>query len=57
MAGDLTNALQVSRRDLDEPSAQRQLSYFMQLRSLPLEARSAAVRSNPNFFPQAGRGA
>ncbi len=57
MAGDLTNALQVSRRDLDESSAQRQLSYFMELRSLPAEGRSTAVRSNPAFFPQSGRGA
>ena len=57
MAGDLTNALQVSRRDLDEPSAQRQLSYFMQLKSLPPEARSAEMRNNPYFFPQSSRGA
>ena len=57
MAGDLANALQASRRDLDETSAQRQLSYFMQLRSLPPDARSVAVRGNPYFFPQAGRGA
>ena len=52
MNGDLENCLLVSRKDLDEASAQRQLSYFMQLRSLPVEARSAELRRNPNFFPQ-----
>ena len=52
MAGDLENSLKVSRRDLDEASAQRQLQYFMQLRDLPVEARSAELRRNPNFFPQ-----
>jgi Flp pilus assembly protein TadD len=57
MNGDFENCLQVSRRDLDEPSAQRQLSYFMQLRSLPVEARSAELRRNPNFFPQSAGGA
>ena len=57
MAGDLENALQVSRRDLSEADAQRQLSYFMQLKSLPLDARSAEVRRNANFFPQSGKGA
>lgn len=57
MAGDLEHALQVSRRDLDERSAQRQLAYFMQLRALPVEVRSAEVRRNPHFVPQAiGRG-
>jgi Flp pilus assembly protein TadD len=56
MNGDLENALAVSRRDLDERSAQRQLSYFMQLKSLPVEARSAELRHNPNFFPQTGSG-
>jgi Flp pilus assembly protein TadD len=56
MAGDLENALQISRRDLDETSAQRQLSYFMQLKSLPPESRSIEVRRNPYFFPQASRG-
>lgn len=56
IAGDLDNALQISRRDLDERSAQRQLSFFMQLRSLPVEARSAELRRNPNFFPQSGGG-
>jgi Flp pilus assembly protein TadD len=52
MAGDLENALQISRRDMDEANAQRQLSYFMRLKSLPPEARSAEVRSNPYFFPR-----
>jgi len=56
MAGDLENALQVSRKDLDEQSAQRQLSYFMQLKSLPPEARSAELRRNPSFFPQSSSG-
>ena len=56
MNGDLENCLQVSRRDLDEASAQRQLSYFMQLRSLPVEARSAELRRNPSFFPQSAAG-
>ena len=57
MNGDLENCLQVSRKDLDEQSAQRQLSYFMQLRSLPVEARSAELRRNPSFFPQSAGGA
>ena len=57
MAGDLENALQVSRKDLDEQSAQRQLSYFMQLKALPPEMRSAELRRNPSFFPQSGTGA
>jgi Flp pilus assembly protein TadD len=57
MNGELENCLQVSRRDLDEASAQRQLHYFMQLKALPIEARSAELRRNPNFFPQsAGSG-
>src|SRR5262245_30767931 len=56
MAGDLENCLAVSRHDLDEESAQRQLQYFMQLRALPVELRSAELRRNPNFFPQAGGG-
>jgi Flp pilus assembly protein TadD len=51
MNGDLENCLLVNRKDLDEQSAQRQLSYFMQLRSLPIEARSAELRRNPSFFP------
>lgn len=57
MNGDLENSLQVSRKDLDEQSAQRQLSYFIQLRSLPIEARSAELRRNPTFFPQSSGGA
>jgi hypothetical protein len=57
VAGDLENAFQVSRKDLDEASTQRQLSNFMQLKALPPEARSAELRRNPNFFPQAGTGA
>lgn len=52
MNGDFENCLQVARRDLDEASAQRQLHYFMQLRALPVESRSAQLRRNPNFFPQ-----
>jgi Flp pilus assembly protein TadD len=52
MNGDLESCLQISRRDLDEASAQRQLHYFMQLRALPVELRSAELRRNPNFFPQ-----
>jgi Flp pilus assembly protein TadD len=56
MAGNLENALQLCRRDLDERSAQRQLGYFMQLRALPPEARSAEFRRNPSLAPTAGRG-
>lgn len=55
MAGDLVNALQACRRDLDEASAQRQLAYFMQLRALPIEARSAELRRNPMYFSQMPR--
>ena len=54
MAGDFENALQISRKDLDEKSAQRQLYYFMQLRALPVEQRSLEIRRNPNFMPQSG---
>ena len=57
MNGDLESCLQISRKDLDEKSAQRQLSYFMQLKALPIEARSAELRRNPNFFPQSSGGA
>jgi Flp pilus assembly protein TadD len=56
MAGNLENALQLCRRDLDESSSQRQLAYFMQLRALSPEARSAEFRRNPSFMPQASRG-
>jgi Flp pilus assembly protein TadD len=57
LAGGMEDALQVSRKYLDEKSAQRQLSYFMQLRSLPPETRSAGSRRNHNFFPQSADGA
>lgn len=57
MAGDLENALQLCRRDLDERSAQRQLAYYMQLRDLPPEARSGEFRRNPAFVPQSRGGA
>ena len=57
MAGDFENALHISRRDLDERAAQRQLYYFMQLRAMPVEQRSLEIRRNPNFMPQAGPGA
>jgi len=56
MNGDLENCLLVSRRDLSEASAQRQLAYFLQLKALPVEARSAELLRNPNFFPQAASG-
>ncbi len=56
MAGDFVNALQISRRDLDERSAQRQLYYYMQLKAMPVEQRSLEVRRNPNFMPQSGPG-
>jgi Flp pilus assembly protein TadD len=56
MAGQPENALQLCRRDLDERNSQRQLAYFMQLRSVPPEVRSAEFRRNPSFNPQAGRG-
>jgi Flp pilus assembly protein TadD len=56
MAGDFENALQISRRDLDERSAQRQLYYYMQLKAMPVEQRSLEIRRNPNFMPQSGTG-
>jgi len=56
MAGDFENSLQVSRRDVDEQSAQRQLYYYMQLRAMPVEQRSVEIRRNPNFMPQSGTG-
>ncbi|HEY6981083.1 MAG TPA: tetratricopeptide repeat protein [Reyranella sp.] len=52
MGGDFENSLKVSRRDLDEATAQRQLSYFMQLKSLTPEERSAEMRRTSYFFPQ-----
>jgi Flp pilus assembly protein TadD len=58
MAGDLSNSLQLCRRDMNELFAQRQLAYYAQLRSLPPELRSAEFRRNPMFVPQnAGRAA
>jgi tetratricopeptide (TPR) repeat protein len=57
MAGDLEKSLEMSRRDLDEASAQRQLSYFIRLRELPPETRSVEIRRNPYFFPQSSRSA
>jgi Flp pilus assembly protein TadD len=56
MAGDFENALQISRRDLDEKSAQQQLYYYMQLKAVPVEQRSLEIRRNPNFMPQSGLG-
>jgi Flp pilus assembly protein TadD len=52
MAGDLGNALQLCRRDMDERYAQRQLAYYAQMRSLSPEQRSAEFRRNPMFVPQ-----
>jgi Flp pilus assembly protein TadD len=54
MAGDLQNALLLCRRDLDERGAQRQLAYFMQLRALPPELRSAEFRRNPGLVAARG---
>jgi Flp pilus assembly protein TadD len=51
MAGDLGNALQLCRHDMDEIYAQRQLAYYAQLRSLSPEQRSAEFRRNPSFVP------
>ncbi len=56
MAGDFENSLLISRRDMDEKSAQRQLYYYMQLKALPVEQRSVEIRHNPNFMPQSGPG-
>jgi Flp pilus assembly protein TadD len=56
MAGDFENSLQIMRRDLDEKSAQRQLYYYMQLRTMSVEQRSFEIRQNPNFMPQSGPG-
>jgi len=52
MAGDLSNALQLCRHDMNEIFAQRQLAYYAQLRSLSPEQRSAEFRRNPMFVPQ-----
>lgn len=54
MAGDLENSLQLCRRVLDEHYAQRQFAYFMQLRSLPPEMRSAEFRRNPGLVAAGG---
>jgi len=56
MAGDFENALQISRHDLNEHDAQRQLYYYMQLKAMPVEQRSLEIRRNPNFTPQSGAG-
>jgi Flp pilus assembly protein TadD len=52
MAGDLGNALQLCRHDMDERYAQRQLLYYAELRGLSPEQRSAEFRRNPMFVPQ-----
>jgi tetratricopeptide (TPR) repeat protein len=54
MAGVMENALQLCRRDLDERNAQRQLAYYMQLRALPPELRSAEFRRNPGLVASRG---
>jgi Flp pilus assembly protein TadD len=54
MAGDLENSLQLCRRVLDEHYAQRQFAYFMQLRGLPPERRSAEFRRNPGLVVAGG---
>jgi Flp pilus assembly protein TadD len=54
MAGEFEQALQLSRHDLDERSAQRQLYYYMQLRAMPQEQRSLQIRRDPNFMPHSG---
>jgi Flp pilus assembly protein TadD len=56
MAGDPTNALLVSRRDLSEPAAQQQLSYYLRLKAMSVDQRSFEIRRNSNFFPHAGPG-
>ncbi len=56
MAGDLSNSLELCRRDMDEIYAQRQLAYYAQLRSLSPEMRSAEFRRNPSFVPQGAFG-
>jgi Flp pilus assembly protein TadD len=54
MAGDLENSLALCRKDLDERYAQRQFAYYMQLRSLPVELRSAEFRRNPGLIAARG---
>ena len=56
MAGDFENSLQISRRDLDEHSAQRQLYYFMQLRAMPVEQRSARDPAQSELHAAIGPG-
>ncbi len=56
MAGDFENALQISRRDLDEKSAQQQLYYYMQLKAIPVEQRSLEIRRNPQLHAAIGAG-
>jgi Flp pilus assembly protein TadD len=52
MSGNMESALLISRIDLDERTAQRQLSYFVQLRALSPEQRSIEIRNNPMFMPR-----
>lgn len=54
MAGDLENSLALCRRDLPERDAQRQFAYYMQLRALPAELRSAEFRRNPGLIASRG---
>lgn len=54
MVGDFENSLQLCRRDLDERSAQRQFAYYMQLRALSPEMRSAEFRRNPGLAASRG---
>lgn len=54
MAGDFENSLQLCRRALDEHYAQRQFAYFMQLRGLSPEQRSAEFRRNPGLVAAGG---
>ena len=55
MNGDLENCLEVSRKDLDEASAQRQLQYFMQLRTLPVELAQRRAQAQSKLLPAIGR--
>ena len=54
MAGDLENSLALCRRDLPEREAQLQFAYYMQLRALPPELRSAEFRRNPGLVASRG---
>jgi hypothetical protein len=40
---------------MDEPSAQRYLAYFAQLRGATPDVRSASIRANPEYYPRRGR--